>query len=54
MELGYTESAESWASVLHGLRDRGMDTPPLAIGDGALGLWSALDRVYPMTSHQRC
>ena len=52
MELGYRESTESWAGVLRGLRDRGMDAPLLAIGDGALGLWSALDRVYPTTGHQ--
>ena len=54
MELGYRESTESWGYVLRGLRDRGMDAPLLAIGDGALGLWSVLDRVYPTTGHQRC
>ena len=54
MELGYRESTEGWAGVLRGLRDRGMDAPLLAVGDGALGLWSALDRVFPTTSHQRC
>ena len=54
MELGYRESTESWGYVLRGLRDRGMDAPLLAVGDGALGLWSALDRVFPTTSHQRC
>ena len=54
MELGYRESKESCAGVLCGLRDLGMDAPLLAIGDGALGLWSALDRVYPTTAHQRC
>ena len=31
-----------------------MDAPLLAIGDGALGLWSALNEVYPATAHQRC
>ena len=25
-----------------------------ATGDGALGLWAALDEVYPTTEHQRC
>ena len=54
MELGYRESAESWAGVLRGLRDRGMDAPLLAVGDGALGLWAALNEVYPTTAHQRC
>ena len=54
MELGYRESTESWAGVMRGLRERGMSAPLLAVGDGALGLWSALDRVYPTTAHQRC
>ena len=54
MELGYRESTESWAGVLRSLRDRGMEAPLLAIGDGALGLWSALDAVFPTTAHQRC
>ena len=40
--------------MLRGLRDRGMDAPLLAVGDGALGLWSALDQVYPTIGHQRC
>ena len=54
MGLGYRESTESWAGVLRDLRDRGLDAPLLAIGDGALGLWSALDLVSPETRHQRC
>ena len=54
MELGYRESTESWAYVLRGLRERGMGAPLLAVGDGALGLWSALNEVYPTTAHQRC
>jgi len=28
--------------------------PKLAIGDGALGFWKALSKVYPETRHQRC
>ena len=28
--------------------------PLLAVGDGALGLWAALDQVFPNTEHQRC
>ena len=54
MELGYRESAESWAGVLRSLRDRGMSAPLLAVGDGALGLWAALDAVFPTAGHQRC
>jgi transposase-like protein len=54
MELGYRESASSWATVLRDLRDRGLEAPLLACGDGALGLWAALDEVFPTTRHQRC
>ena len=54
MELGYRESTASWAGVLRDLRERGLGAPLLACGDGALGLWAALDEVYPGTKHQRC
>jgi len=54
MEEGYRESTESWAGVLRDLRDRGLEAPLLAVGDGALGLWSALSQVFPTTEHQRC
>jgi len=54
MELGYRESSASWAGVLRGMRDRGLAAPLLACGDGALGLWAALDEVFPTTRHQRC
>jgi transposase-like protein len=54
MELGYRESTESWAEALRGLRDRGLAPPLVAVGDGALGLWAALDQVFPSTEHQRC
>jgi putative transposase len=54
MELGYRESTGSWAAVLRGLRERGLEPPLLAVGDGALGLWAGLREVYPATRHQRC
>ena len=54
MESGYRESTESWAGTLRDLRSRGLQAPLLAIGDGALGLWAALDQVFPTTEHQRC
>ena len=31
-----------------------MNTPKLAIGDGAMGFWSALEEVYGKTRQQRC
>lgn len=52
---GYRESAASWEEVLTGLRQRGLPTAPkLATGDGALGFWSALGKIYPETQQQRC
>jgi transposase-like protein len=52
---GYRESAASWEEVLTNLRQRGLPSAPkLAIGDGALGFWGALSKVYPETRHQRC
>ncbi len=54
MESGYRESTESWAEVLRDLRDRGLAPPLAAVGDGAMGLWAALDQVFPTTEHQRC
>jgi len=54
MEPGYRESKESWAEMLRDLRNRGLEAPLTATGDGALGLWAALDEVYPTTEHQRC
>ena len=31
-----------------------MNVPQLAIGDGAMGFWAAMDEVYPQTRQQRC
>ena len=52
---GYRESTISWKQLLSDLRRRGLDTAPeLAVGDGALGFWKALDEVFPQTRRQRC
>lgn len=52
---GFRESKESWLSILRDLKRRGLKIPPkLAIGDGALGFWAALDEEYPDTRHQLC
>jgi transposase-like protein len=51
---GYRESAESWKYVLNDLKERGMCSPVLAIGDGALGFWKALPEVFPGCKKQRC
>ena len=53
LEDGYRESGESWASVPRDLRGRGLRAPVMAVGDGALGFWSALRDVWPETTPQR-
>ncbi len=54
LEDGVRESTQSWREVLLSLKARGMNTPELAVGDGALGFWAALDEVYPASRQQRC
>jgi putative transposase len=54
IEDGVRESTQSWREVLLKLKSRGMNVPELAIGDGAMGFWAALDEVYPETRQQRC
>ncbi len=55
VEDGFRESADSWETLLTGLRERGLITAPkLAVGDGAMGFWAALSKIYPETDHQRC
>jgi transposase-like protein len=52
---GYRESAASWEEVLTDLQQRGLKiAPALAIGDGALGLWKAVTKLWPETYQQRC
>jgi len=52
---GLRESAQSWKELLVGLKARGLSiAPEVAIGDGALGFWKALDETLPATRHQRC
>ncbi|WP_419653632.1 IS256 family transposase, partial [Thiolapillus sp.] len=51
---GVRESTQSWREVLLKLKARGMNVPELAIGDGAMGFWAALEEVYPETRQQRC
>ena len=55
VEDGFRESADSWETLLTGLRERGLtQAPKLAVGDGAMGFWLALSKIYPETDHQRC
>ncbi len=55
MTDGFRESTQSWREVLLDLKRRGLDIDPkLAIGDGALGFWTALREVFASTREQRC
>lgn len=55
LEIGFRESKDSWKELLLDIQSRGLEASPLlAIGDGALGFWGALNEVHPTTAHQRC
>ena len=52
---GYRESEQSWTELLLDLQQRGLsEAPLLAVGDGALGFWAALRKVFTKTREQRC
>ena len=47
---GFRESELSWQELLEDLKRQGLELPPkLAVGDGAMGFWAALRKVYPAT-----
>lgn len=55
MSDGYRESEQSWYELLVDLKKRGLKAAPkVAIGDGALGFWKALPKVFGKTRRQRC
>jgi putative transposase len=52
---GVRESAQSWRELLLDLKRRGLSIgPELAVADGALGFWQAVEEVWPQTRGQRC
>lgn len=54
-QVGVRESTQSWRELLIDVKQRGLQiAPEIAVGDGALGFWKALDEVFPDTRHQRC
>jgi len=54
-QVGVRESAQSWRELLVDIKARGLAmAPEIAVGDGAMGFWKALDEVFPDTHHQRC
>jgi transposase-like protein len=53
--VGMRESAQSWRELLVDLKKRGLAiAPEIAVGDGAMGFWKALEEIFPSTRHQRC
>ena len=54
-QVGVRESVQSWRELLVEVKRHGLTiAPELAIGDGALGFWKAVEEIYPGTRHQRC
>jgi transposase-like protein len=54
-QVGVRESAQSWRELLVDVKRRGLAVAPkIAVGDGALGFWKAVDEIFPGTRHQRC
>ncbi|HXK36351.1 MAG TPA: IS256 family transposase [Candidatus Paceibacterota bacterium] len=52
---GHRESKASWLTLLRGLKRQGLTaTPKLAVGDGALGFWAAVEEAFPGVTEQRC
>jgi putative transposase len=52
---GFRESTDSWLELLREIKSRGLTiSPNLAIGDGNLGFWSAMEKEHPNTEYQRC
>jgi putative transposase len=52
---GVRESSQSWKELLLDLKRRGLAMgPELAVADGALGFWQAVEEVWPNTRRQRC
>src|SRR4030042_186359 len=54
-QTGVRKSAQSGRELLIDIKQRGLEiAPDLAVGDGALGFWKAIEEVFPNTRHQRC
>ena len=56
VEGGYRESAENWKLIFNDLVRRGLNPPLAVIGDGGLGLWSAIEEIpeFLDVKEQRC
>lgn len=55
LEDGFRESELAWERLMRRLKLQGLRKGPFcATGDGSLGFWNALSKLYPETKHQRC
>lgn len=54
LDSANSESTDAWHGFLADLADRGLAAPLLVISDGAKGLISASEQVFPKTLRQRC
>ena len=54
MWVGENESAKYWASVLNGLKNRGVEDILIACTDNLTGFSAAIEAVYPKTEIQNC
>jgi transposase-like protein len=48
------ESTQSWKELLLDLKRRGLAVPEVAVADGALGFWHAIEEVWPKIRGQHC
>ena len=54
MWVGENESAKYWATVLNGLKNRGVDDILIVCTDNLTGFSNAIEAVYPQTEIQNC
>jgi transposase-like protein len=54
IEVGETESAKFWLSVLNNLKNRGVNDILTLCADGLSGIKEAIQAAFPMTEYQRC
>ncbi len=54
MWVGENESAKFWATVLNGLRNRGVEDIFIACTDNLTGFSAAIEAVFPQTEIQNC
>ena len=54
IEVGETESAKFWLSVLNNLKNRGVKDILVLCADGLSGIKEAISAAFPMTEYQRC